>query len=50
MQTGVTRYGNDLLAGPASGSDGTRISIELSIILPTDRDGRVLGASPSCAT
>jgi len=44
MQTGVTRYGNDLLAVPASRSDGTRISIEFSIILPTDRDGRVLGA------
>jgi signal transduction histidine kinase len=25
-------------------SDGTRISIEFSIILPTDRDGQVLGA------
>ena len=44
MQTGVTRYGIDLLAVPASRSDGTRISIEFSIILPTDRDGRVLGA------
>jgi PAS domain S-box-containing protein len=44
MQTGVTRYGNDLLAVPASRSDGTRISIEFSIILPTDGDGRVLGA------
>ena len=44
MQTGVTRYGNDLLAVPASRSDGTRISIEFSIILPADRDGRVRGA------
>jgi PAS domain S-box-containing protein len=44
MQTGVTRYGSDVLAVPASRSDGTRISIEFSIILPTDRDGRVLGA------
>ena len=44
MQTGVTRYGIDLLAVPASRSDGTRISIEFSIILPTDRDGRVRGA------
>ena len=44
MQTGVTQYGSDLLAVPASRSDGTRISIEFSIILPTDRDGRVLGA------
>jgi PAS domain S-box-containing protein len=44
MLTGVTRYGRELLAVPASRSDGTRISIEFSIILPTDRDGKVLGA------
>jgi PAS domain S-box-containing protein len=44
MRTGVTRYGRELLAVPASRSDGTRISIEFSIILPTDRDGQVLGA------
>jgi PAS domain S-box-containing protein len=44
MQTGVTRYGRELLSVPASRSDGTRISIEFSIILPTDRDGQVLGA------
>ena len=44
MLTGVTRYGQELLAVPASRSDGTRISIEFSIILPTDPDGKVLGA------
>jgi PAS domain S-box-containing protein len=44
MRTGVTRYGRELLAVPASRSDGTRISIEFSIILPTDPDGQVLGA------
>jgi PAS domain S-box-containing protein len=44
MRTGVTRYGREVLAVPASQSDGTRISIEFSIILPTDRDGQVLGA------
>ena len=44
MLTGVTRYGQELLAVPASRIDGTRISIEFSIILPTDRDGKVLGA------
>jgi PAS domain S-box-containing protein len=44
MLTGVTRYAQELLAVPASRSDGTRISIEFSIILPTDRDGKVLGA------
>jgi PAS domain S-box-containing protein len=44
MQTGVTRYGKDVLAVPASRSDGTRISIEFSIMLPRDGEGRVLGA------
>jgi PAS domain S-box-containing protein len=44
MRTGVTRYGREVLAVPASRGDGTRISIEFSIILPTDRDGHVLGA------
>jgi len=44
MRTGVTRYGREVLAVPASRSDGTRISIEFSIILPTDREGQVLGA------
>jgi PAS domain S-box-containing protein len=44
MRTGLTRYGRELLAVPASRSDGARISIEFSIILPTDRDGQALGA------
>jgi PAS domain S-box-containing protein len=44
MRTGVTRYGREVLAVPANRNDGTRISIEFSIILPTDRDGQVLGA------
>ena len=44
MRTGVTRYGREVLAVPASRRDGVRISIEFSIILPTDRDGQVLGA------
>src|SRR5438094_7624005 len=39
-RTGVTRYGREVLAVPTSRSDGTQISIEL----PTDRDGQVLGA------
>jgi PAS domain S-box-containing protein len=44
MRTGATRYGREVLAVPASRSDGTRISIEFSIMLPRDRDGQVLGA------
>jgi PAS domain S-box-containing protein len=44
MRTDITRYGREVLAVPASRSDGARISIEFSIMLPTDRDGQVLGA------
>lgn len=44
VRTGVTRYGREVLAVPASRSDGRRISIEFSIMLPTDRDGQVLEA------
>lgn len=45
MRTGVTRYGRELLAVPASRGDGRRISIEFSIVLHTDGDGQVLGAA-----
>ena len=45
METGVTRYGHELLAVPAERKDGTRISIEFSIMLRTDGDGRVLGSA-----
>jgi PAS domain S-box-containing protein len=44
MKTGVTRYGRDLLAVPATRKDGARISIEFSIMLPRDPEGRVQGA------
>jgi PAS domain S-box-containing protein len=44
MRTGITRYGREILAVPANRSDGAQISIEFSIMLPTDRDGQVLGA------
>jgi PAS domain S-box-containing protein len=44
MRTGVTRYGREVLAVPATRRDGTQISIEFSIILRTDGDGQVLGA------
>lgn len=36
MKTGVTRYGRDLLRVPALRNDGTRISLEFSIILLRD--------------
>ena len=44
METGVTVYGARLLAVPAQRKDGARISIEFSIALLRDGDGRVQGA------
>jgi PAS domain S-box-containing protein len=44
MASGVTRYGQELLAVPATRKDGHRISIEFSIMLPRDDDGRIAGA------
>ena len=45
MQTGVTKYGRDLLAVPALTKDGRRISIEFNIALLRAPDGAVLGAA-----
>ena len=45
MQTGVTKYGRDVLAVPALRKDGTRISIEFYISLVRSADGQVLGAA-----
>jgi PAS domain S-box-containing protein len=44
MATGVTRYGERLLAVPAMRKDGRRISIEFSIALLKDERGEVAGA------
>lgn len=43
METGVTRYGKDVLAVPAVRKDGTTISIEFTIQLLRDDAGRILG-------
>lgn len=44
METGVTRYGAaDLLAVPALRKDGTRISLEFSIVLVRDAQDRLMG-------
>ncbi|HJU10236.1 MAG TPA: PAS domain S-box protein, partial [Candidatus Binataceae bacterium] len=43
MKTGTTRYNRDLLAVPAIRKDGTRISIEFTIALIRDADGKLLG-------
>jgi PAS domain S-box-containing protein len=45
MQTGVTKYGRDVLAVPALTKDGRRISIEFNIVLLRDADGSILGAA-----
>jgi len=43
METGITKYGRDLLAVPALRKDGTRISIEFTVVLVHDDSGGVLG-------
>ncbi|HZP75607.1 MAG TPA: PAS domain S-box protein [Pseudolabrys sp.] len=46
MRTGVTRYGaGDILAVPALRKDGTRISIEFTIVPFHDEAGRMLGVA-----
>jgi PAS domain S-box-containing protein len=45
MATGSTRYGKDLLAVPAMRKDGTRISIEFSILLVRSSTGEVIGSA-----
>jgi PAS domain S-box-containing protein len=45
MATGVTSYGQRLLAVPAMRKDGRRISIEFSIALLKDERGEVAGAA-----
>jgi len=44
IATGVTRYGREeLLAVPAIGKDGGRISVEFSIVMLRDAAGELLG-------
>jgi len=46
MRTGKTRYGTgDVLAVPAIRKDGSRVSIEFSLLLFRDREGRILGVA-----
>ena len=45
METGVTKYGQSVLAVPALTKDGRRISVEFNVALPKAADGRVLGAA-----
>jgi len=45
MATGVTRYGTELLSVPAMRKDGTRISLEFSIVLVRDETGQPTGVA-----
>jgi PAS domain S-box-containing protein len=45
MATGVTRYGREVLAVPATRKDGSRISIEFNILLLRAASGEILGAA-----
>ena len=45
MRTGSTVYGKRLLAVPAQCKDGTRISIEFSIVLVKSSEGEVMGSA-----
>lgn len=43
METGVTRYSTDLLNVPAFHKDGHRVSVEFTVTLLKDADGKVEG-------
>ncbi|HKM91377.1 MAG TPA: PAS domain S-box protein [Candidatus Acidoferrales bacterium] len=45
MATGITKYGREMLAVPAMRKDGTRISVEFSIVLLRAATGEMLGAA-----
>lgn len=45
METGETRYGRRLLSVPALRKDGSRISLEFSIVLVRDADGAPEGVA-----
>lgn len=43
MATGVTRYGQEVLAVPAMRKDGTRISLEFTVVLLREKTGELAG-------
>jgi PAS domain S-box-containing protein len=45
MDTGVTKYGSDILAVPALKKDDSRISVEFTIILLSDDAGKPVGTA-----
>ena len=45
METGVTRYGSELLAVPALNKDDSRMSVEFTIVLLKDDSGKPQGTA-----
>ena len=45
MESGVTRYGTELLGVPALHADGRRLSVEFSIVMLRDAEGRPEGVA-----
>ncbi len=45
MQTGITKYGRNLLAVPAQTKEGRRISVEFNISLLCSPEGEIIGAA-----
>jgi PAS domain S-box-containing protein len=45
METGVTRYGSDLLAVPALKNDNSRLSVEFTIVLLKNDSGKSIGTA-----
>ena len=45
MDTGVTRYGSDLLAVPAIKKDNRHLSVEFTIVLLKDDTGKLMGTA-----
>lgn len=43
MASGVTRYGTELLSAPGIRKDGTRLSLEFSMVIVRSDEGAVLG-------
>src|SRR6516162_8859091 len=43
MSTGVTRYGREVLKVPGVRKDGTRVSLEFTVVLLRDGTGQLLG-------
>ena len=45
MQSGRSKYASELLVVPALNKDGARISVEFTMILIRDHQGRILGVA-----